>query len=363
MYFSPNNFYMKTNRPTGATFYMLSNRSHGSPNAYNNPINPIDKNIHFRTLINEKIPQFLPLQIEKYSQGIDAMIETETHVSEFQEKLPVMFPLLPLKNVVILPKSIIPIIVGRPLSIKAVEYALKHDRSLFITAQKDQDCENPTQDDMFAHGTRSTILQVMRMPNGALKILAEGMCRAKAEKFETADGFVQVTIQDLPTTGLDKEIELEALWRQLQNLYHSYSQLNEKVPTDIIESVKNVLDMDYVTDTIAVHINNLTFNERQEILELPHLQERMLKVCQFLKKEIEILQTEQRIRGRIHTQVEKSQREYYLNEQMKAIQKELGRDDQSDELDVLRKKIKTLGLKQDTLEKAEKELRRLEQMP
>ena len=274
-----------------------------------------------------------------------------------------MLPLLPLKNVVILPKSIIPIIVGRPLSIRAVEYALKHDRVLFITAQKEQDIEHPTEDDMFQYGTRSTILQVMRMPNGALKILAEGLCRAKISSFKKADGFIEVTIDDLPSTNMENDIELQAIWRQLNALYHTYAQLNEKAPADVVEAVKTAQDMDYVTDTIAVHITNLSFLERQEILETADLQERMLKVCGMLKKEIEILQTEQRIRGRIQTQVEKSQREYYLTEQMKAIQKELGREDQSEEIDKLKGKIDKLGLPKDAFEKAEKELRRLEQMP
>lgn len=293
------------------------------------------------------------------------MIEAieEKSMETLFEETPATLPLLPLKNVVILPKSIIPIIVGRPLSIKAVEYALKHDRSLFITAQKDQAIENPTQDDMFVYGTRSTILQVMRMPNGALKILAEGLCRARIEKFETADGFVHVVATDLETTGLEKEIEIEAMWRQLNSLYQKYTQLNEKAPNDIADMPKNSQEMDFATDTIAVHINNLTFMERQEILELPNLPNRMLKICGLLKKEIEILQTEQRIRGRIQTQVEKSQREYYLTEQMKAIQKELGREDQSAELDAIREKTESLNLTKDALEKVEKELRRLEQMP
>ncbi len=284
----------------------------------------------------------------------------ESYVPEVEGQT---LPLLPLKNVVILPKSIIPIIVGRPLSIKAVEYALKHDRTLFITAQKDQDIEHPTEKDMFSYGTRSTILQVMRMPNGALKILAEGLCRAKVSEYKKADGFIEVAIEDLPTTNMDNAIELEAIWRQLHGLYHTYAQLNEKAPADVIEAVKTAQDMDYVTDTIVVHITNLSFQDRQNILETPDLPERMLKVCGMLKKEIEILQTEQRIRGRIQTQVEKSQREYYLTEQMKAIQKELGREDQADEIVKLKAKIDNLDLPKDAQEKVEKELRRLEQMP
>ena len=283
------------------------------------------------------------------------------HVQPQEE--PVTLPLLPLKNVVILPKSIIPIIVGRPLSIKAVEYALKHDRTLFITSQKEQNVENPTEDDLFAFGTRSTILQVMRMPNGALKVLAEGICRSKIERFGHHDGFIQVDCTDLPTINLEREIELEAVWRQLYKLYTNYAQLDEKAPADLVDAVKDTQEMDYVTDTIAVHITNLSIADRQKILETQNLENRMLILCGMLKKEIAILKTEQRIRGRVQTQVEKSQREYYLTEQMKAIQKELGRDDHAEEIDQIRNKIKTIGLSQDALEKVEKELRRLEQMP
>ncbi|MDR3550866.1 MAG: endopeptidase La [Candidatus Babeliales bacterium] len=272
-------------------------------------------------------------------------------------------PLLPLKNVVILPKSIIPIIVGRQSSIQAVEYALKHDRTIFITAQKDQKIESPTEQDVYQYGTKSTILQVMRMPNDALKILAEGISRARITKTENIDGFMAVWCEDLPTTSMEKTVEVEATWRQLQSLYTSYSKLNEKAPADLAITAKNTNDMDYIADTIAVHITNLPFDERQKILETPDLAKRMLALCTLLKNEIEILQTEQRIRGRVQTQVEKSQREYYLGEQMKAIQKELGREDQSAELDAIRTKIKTLGMPKEAYEKVEKELKRLEQMP
>src|SRR5579863_9031206 len=273
-------------------------------------------------------------------------------------------PLLPLKNVAILPKSIIPIIVGRDISIRAVEHALKHDRMLFISAQKDANTESPTKSDIFLYGTRSTILQVMRMPNGPLKILAEGLCRAKATLFEEhAEGFINVKYEDLPTTNLEYTVELEATWRELCLLYTTYSKLNDKAPSDLINNVKTTQDMDYMTDTITVHIDNLTLDDRQTILELSDLKKRMLKLCSFLKKEIDILQTEQRIRGQIQTQVDKNQREYYLNEQMKAIQRELGREDQSDEIESLRQKIKTLGLSKEALQKVETELKRLEQMP
>lgn len=272
-------------------------------------------------------------------------------------------PLLPLKNVVILPKSITPVIVGRPSSIRAVEYALKHDRMIFITTQINAETEDPALYDVYAIGTRATILQVMRMPNGALKILAEGICRAKivAQTPEFPD-FIAITYEDLPTTGMKDTIELQANWRQLKELYQAFAKLNEKMPADLIKNTNSPQDFDYITDTIAVHLN-LSLPERQSLLEIRHLKKRMLKLCSFLRREIEILEVEQKIRGHVQTQVEHSQREYYLNEQMKAIQKELGREDQSAEINALREKAKATKLSAEAFEKVDKELHRLEQMP
>ncbi len=271
--------------------------------------------------------------------------------------------LLPLKNVVILPKSIIPIIVGRPSSIEAVEFALKNNQSLFITAQKNPKTETPTEEDVYEYGTRSAILQVMRMPNGSLKLLAEGICRSKLTKTDYSNGFLAVYCHDLPTTSIEETTELEALWRQLKALYIEYAKLNDKIPADLMSNVKTTAEMDHITDTIAVQVKNLSFEDRQKLLETPDLKQRMFSLCALINKEIEILETEQRIRGRIQTQVEKSQKEYYLTEQIKAIQKELGREDQTTEITQIRAKAKTLGLSAEADEKMEKELRRLEQMP
>jgi len=295
------------------------------------------------------------------------MIEEKAEFIQHENSHDNLWALLPLKNVVILPKSIIPVIVGRESSIKAVEFALKNNKSIFVTAQKSPDTENPGPKDLFHYGTRSTILQVMRMPNNSLKILVEGICRAKVLKFtdtkESAGQFMTVEIEDLPTIGLQKDIEIEAIWRQIQSIYASYAKINEKIPADLLLSARNIQDMDHLTDTIALHLTNLTFDERQEFLEIHDLKNRMFKIASLIKKEIEILKTEQRIKSHIQSQVEKSQKEYYLTEQMKAIQKELGREDQHTEALQLREKIKALNLPAEAFEKAEKELKRLEQMP
>lgn len=302
------------------------------------------------------------MEQEKDILGVeDAATQTDQSGSlEVQEEF---LSLLPLKNVVMLPKSIIPIIVGRSSSIQAVEFALKHSRTVFITAQKDPKVESPTQDDVFAYGTRATILQVMRMPNGALKILAEGICRARIVSVHHTADFMSVICENITTTGTTPETEVIGIWRQLKDICLGYSKVNDKMPNDIAPDTHNIQEIEDATDTIALHVTTLTFHERQELLETQDLKERMLRLASFLAKEIEILQTEQRIRGRVKNQVEKSQREYYLNEQMKAIQKELGRDEQSVEIAQMRSKLKTLGLTKEALEKAQKELKRLEQMP
>lgn len=270
--------------------------------------------------------------------------------------------LLPLKNVVILPRSLTPIVVGRPPSIKAVEYALRSNKTVFITAQRHPDIENPAEGDLFSQGTRAVILQVMRLPKGALKIIVEGISRATFSTTESVDGFLGAWCTDVATEGLEKAVEIEALWRSVQNLYGVYTKHNPKAPTDIIGLAKSVEDIDVLVDTLAVHIN-LSFDERQMILETADLEQRLLKVISLLRKEIDIIETEERIRGRVQTQLEKSQREYYLTEQIKAIQKELGREDTQGEVSQLYHKVKNLGLSPEALEKVEKEIKRLEQMP
>ncbi len=305
-------------------------------------------------------------KVEKTTQETPQFFDSELdHTLELDDSNEHFLPLLPLKNVVLLPKSVLPVIVGRASSIKAVEHALKHEKNVFITAQRDPDVEHPRQKDIFEHGTRATILQVMRTPNGSLKILVEGLARSVITKTVEQDDFLSVFIKDLPTKFPKKLIDLEASWRTLKNLYIEYAKLNEKAPQDLIANDKDSIDFefsDYVTDTIAVHLE-LTLEERQNILETLDIKKRMFQVSLFLKKEIEILEIEQRIKGHVQSQVEKNQREYYLNEQIKAIHKELGREDQAQELQQLHEKIKTLKPTAEALEKVEKEIKRLEQMP
>jgi len=295
-----------------------------------------------------------------YEAG-NTLLETTTELKDNGEQINAI-PLLPLKNVVLLPRSIRPVMVGRPVSIQAVDQALRGNKTLFVTAQKSADQENPGAPDVNWYGTKATILQVMRLSNGTFKILVEGTCRAKATSILQQDGYLSAFIQELPTSYSCSLKEIEAVWRTLRSLYVQYAQKHEKSPDDLIEAIQSSGDIDYLTDTIAMHVS-LSFNERQEILELIDLKERMLKLSIFIQKELDIIQLEQNIRGRVQTQVDKNQREYYLHEQMKAIQKELGRDDHTQEINQLRHTLKSLKLSSEAHEKVEKELRRLEQMP
>ena len=252
---------------------------------------------------------------------------------------PVFLPVLPLKNLVALPKSIIPIIVGRDFSIKAVDFAMTANKQVFVTAQKSIDVEKPSVDDVFTHGTRAVILQVARMTNGTLKILVEGVARSRILDVTRTDDFLGVMAQDLPTVDVDSETERTALWRNLFELFKEFVAMNDKVAPDIVHLFKGPEDLDYLADTVAVQVY-LDFEERQEILEELDLKQRVVRLAGLLKNEIEILKAEQNIKKRVQSQVEKHQRDYYLNEQIRAIQRELGREDYQEELNEIRKKAK-----------------------
>jgi ATP-dependent Lon protease len=299
-----------------------------------------------------------------HDKDLEISISTldESHAKS-EETSDLKLAVLPLKNIVTLPTSIVPVIVGRKSSILAVEHAVKHNKkTIFVTAQIHPDTEDPTIKDLFHYGTISTILQLIKMPNGSLKILIEGLQRAKITKVEESSDFLMVNYEEIQTQHTSSDFEQEAAWRQLDLIYQSYTKFNTKVPTDMTAMARTIKDKDAITDTIAVHAN-LSFLDRQRILETEELTNRMIDLTILLKNEIDILQVEQRIKGRIQDQVEKNQREYYLTEQIKAIHKELGREDQMEEVHELRMQLKALKLPAHVAEKTDKELTRLEQMP
>ncbi|KKQ32422.1 MAG: Lon protease [candidate division TM6 bacterium GW2011_GWF2_37_49] len=273
----------------------------------------------------------------------------------------VILPVLPLKNLVALPKSIIPVVVGREFSIKAVEKAMKGNKHIFVVAQKAVDVENPNPSDLFYFGTRGVIVQLAKMPNGSLKILVEGVSRSKVVEYRTTNHFMDAVLEDIATMPIKDSSRQAALWRNVLDLFKEYIALSERLSGDILGLFRGPEDLDYLTDVIAVHMT-LDFIERQHILEMLDLEARAMRVCILLKKEIEILRTEKKIKKRVQTQVEKHQKDYYLTEQMRAIQKELGREDYQVEINELRKKAKKLQLSKEAMEKVEAELKRLDSM-
>lgn len=274
---------------------------------------------------------------------------------------PTYLPVLPLKNLVALPKSIIPVVVGRDFSIKAIDQAMKTNKEVFVTTQRLIDTENPTLDDVFNFGTRALIVQVARMPNGTLKILIEGLSRSQIIKQIPAEGFLAVEAHDVIPNPLSNTAENIALWRNLYDLFKEYVGLNEKLNQDLLALFHGIDDLDYLCDTIAVQMH-LDFIERQKLLEMADLKKRALKLSVLLKKEIEILNAEKNIRKRVQSQVEKHQRDYYLTEQLRAIQRELGREDFQQELNDISDKAAKLKMSPEAKEKVDAELRRLEQM-
>ena len=270
-------------------------------------------------------------------------------------------PVLPLKNVVAWPRSIRPVAVGRDISIQAIEAAMRDNREIFVTAQRSTDVEDPLFDELYTFGTRATIVRVERFPNGVMKVLIEGIVRARVVKQLDEDGYFLVEAVDIPSEGKLKETQEKALWRSLYGYFKEYVELSEKLSAEVFDLFKGLNDLDYLTDTLASQLS-FDLDEQQEILEIVDIKERALRLSQMLKSEIEILKTEKNIRKRVQTQIEKHQRDYYLNEQMRAIQRELGRDDQQKEIDQLREKAKASRMTDEANEKVETECRRLEQM-
>ena len=271
-------------------------------------------------------------------------------------------PILPLKDSVILPYSIAPIFVGREQSLQAIEYALQHEREIVIVSQRDGTTEIPQPEDLYNTGIRASILQVMRMPKGSLKVLVEGLHRSALMDILPQEGFLMAVCKDIPDQGITQENDIVALWRNFVTLYKAYAHLNPKMPIshELLSTSKSIDEIIVAVDTLAIHCN-LSIDERQIILEETNLKERLLKLCTNVHKEIDIIETERRISNQVQIQIERNQREYYLHEQLKIIHKELGRDDLAD-LNALRARAESLKLPTEAADKVAAELKRLEQM-
>ncbi len=286
-------------------------------------------------------------------------MSTNVNVSN-QSDEPVELPLLPLRDVVVFPHMVIPLFVGRPKSIKALEVAMEAGKSILLVAQKSAAKDEPEAEDLYGIGCIANILQMLKLPDGTVKVLVEGTRRARVEAITAQESmFVATALPVAADDGVDHEVE--ALRRAVISQFDQYVKLNKKIPPEILTSIAGIEEAGRLADTIAAHLP-LKLEQKQEILEMFEIRGRIERLLSQLEAEIDILQVEKRIRGRVKRQMEKSQREYYLNEQVKAIQKELGEGEDGADLDELEKKVKAAGMSKEGVAKAQAELKKLKLM-
>ena len=271
------------------------------------------------------------------------------------------YPLLPLRDVVVFPNVVVPLFVGREKSIKALEYALSQDKQIFLSAQADAKVDDPSPKDIFAFGTLGTVLQLLKLPDGTVKALIEGKERGMIENFMDKQGFFMVEVSKCQDTFASTP-ETEALLRSINDSFEEYAKYNNKIGKEIISAVTSIEDPGRFADTIAGHLA-LKVSDKQEILESVDLNQRLNKLYEKLGSEVDILRLEHRLRTRVKKQMEKTQKDYYLNEQIRAIQKEMGtKDDFKAELDELEKKIKRKRLTKEAHSKVKQEFKKLKMM-
>jgi len=271
-------------------------------------------------------------------------------------------PVLPLRDVVVYPHMVIPLFVGREKSINALDTAMQDDKKILLVAQKNAEVDDPGVEDIHEIGTLSTILQLLKLPDGTVKVLVEGAERVRITSYENTDAFFTANIELLAAEAEEDIKELEVLTRSLLAIFDQYVKLNKKVPPEILTSLSGIDEAGRLADTIAAHMS-LKLDEKQKILEIENPRTRIERLMVLIEGEIDIMQIEKRIRGRVKQQMEKSQREYYLNEQMKAIQKELGdMEDTPNELEDLERKINKAGMSKEAMAKATSELNKLKMM-
>ncbi|WP_068807877.1 endopeptidase La [Thauera phenolivorans] len=269
-------------------------------------------------------------------------------------------PLLPLRDVVVFPHMVIPLFVGRPKSIKALELAMEAGKHILLVAQKSAAKDEPAVEDLYSTGCVANILQMLKLPDGTIKVLVEGVQRARIDEVEDQKEYFDCKVTPVPLPAAEGT-ELEAMRRAIIAQFDQYVKLNKKIPPEILSSLAGIEEAGRLADTIAAHLP-LKLEQKQEVLEMFDAADRLEKLLSQLETELDILQVEKRIRGRVKRQMEKSQREYYLNEQVKAIQKELGEGEDGADLEEMDKKIKSAGMPKEALAKAEAEFKKLRLM-
>jgi ATP-dependent Lon protease len=270
------------------------------------------------------------------------------------------YPVLPLRDIVVFPHMIVPLFVGREKSIKALEEVMRSDTFILLATQKNASDDDPATDAIYGIGTLASVLQLLKLPDGTVKVLVEGAARAEVKRYTDREDYYEADAVVTADSSGD-QVEAEALARSVVNEFEGYVKLNKKVSPEVVGVVQQIDDYAKLADTVASHLA-VKIPDKQMILETPSVTERLEKVLGLMESEISVLQVEKRIRTRVKRQMEKTQREYYLNEQMKAIQKELGDEDGKDELAEIEEKIKRTKLSKEAREKAQHELKKLRQM-
>jgi ATP-dependent Lon protease len=277
---------------------------------------------------------------------------------------PIDLPLLPLRDVVVFPHMVIPLFVGRPKSIKALESAMEAERRIMLVAQKAAAKDEPSVEDMFEVGCVATILQLLKLPDGTVKVLVEGQQRARVNRIDEGEQHFSANltpVEPVVVIGGDKSSETEALRRAVMQQFDHYVKLNKKIPPEILTSISSIDDAGRLADTIAAHLP-LKLDAKQVILGLDNVKARLENLYEQLEREVDILNVDKKIRGRVKRQMEKNQRDFYLNEQVKAIQKELGEGEEGADIEEIEKKIKAAKMPQEARKKAESELKKLKLM-
>ena len=272
-----------------------------------------------------------------------------------------VFPVLPLRDVIVFPNMVIPLFVGRDKSIKSLEVAMDDNKQIMLVAQKTADLDDPQDKDIYRYGTLATVLQLLKLPDGTIKVLVEGSDRAEIQGEIYGDTYfeAQVNIIEEPVVD-DREVEI--LSRSVIDSFDQYVKLNKKIAPEVMTSISGIDDPARLADTIAAHMV-LKMEEKQAILEIHDVKDRIEHIISIIENELDILQVEKKIRGRVKNQMEKSQREYYLNEQMKAIQKELGdMDDVPNEIEEVEQKIKKSGMPKEVMQKVKSDVNKLKMM-
>jgi len=270
-------------------------------------------------------------------------------------------PLLPLRDVVVYPHMVIPLFVGRDKSIRALELAMSSNKEIVLAAQKNPDVDEPGTEDLYDIGTVANILQLLKLPDGTVKVLVEGDYRAEINSITAEEEYFQAEIVALPEEKIPAE-EAEVMLRSAVSQFEKYINLSKKIPAEVLTSLAGIDEPGRLADTVAAHMS-MDLEQKQAVLEMSDERERLEHLMALMESEIDLFQVEKRIRGRVKKQMEKSQREYYLNEQMKAIQRELGEgEDGANELEELEKRVSDAGMSKEALEKAKAELSKLKMM-